>query len=179
MNKILKNSGFTLLELLLVIGIGALLVIGSMALYQVIFINVNTSKTMGLVYDIRQTMHEIYQGQSTYGYAVTPPATINMVGVLQQEGVIAADGNHPFRGNVNVVVLADRSGFYVQLEDIPASACAKIVTSLAVDPDAESVRRISLEPADTDVTLDGTNQVANIVEDCFDAVDATITLYFE
>jgi prepilin-type N-terminal cleavage/methylation domain-containing protein len=124
-----KQGGFTLLELLLVVGVGALLLIGGIATYRSVTETNRANDGIRMLLAINSEMQSLYQGQSNYGGAGDDQEAI-----LQGLGVIPNPARHPFNGVMTITTNADPSRYDVTFQDVPSSACVRMLRAVT-DPD--------------------------------------------
>jgi major structural subunit of bundle-forming pilus len=128
------ESGFTLLELLLVIGVAALLLIGGIATYRLVSEGNKTTDATRLLLTIRQQAQVFAQGQGgNYGGIAFPGATpANSPFVAA--GVLRVGQSNPFNGVITVTPVTGTPGaeeeLNVTLDNIPRAACIKLITSI-------------------------------------------------
>ncbi len=123
-NKNNRQAGFTLLELLLVVGVGSLLLIGGIATYRLVTEGNKVSEATRLLLQIKQEAQTLYSNQQDYNGLSNA--------VLQGLGVLPDSGNHPFNGAITVV--PNGTQFDVTFAAIPGSACVKLGRAIT-DPD--------------------------------------------
>lgn len=156
-----KESGFTLLELLLVVGVGALLIIGGIATYRVVVEGTRVNEATRLLSLIKSESIQLYQGQPNY-------ANIT-VDQLEQIGAITSQRN-PFGGALDVVVNpGDPLFFDVTMEDIPSTACMKVARAITNPAEVENIEIDGNDITADDLTgiADGTyNLILNLTNFC-------------
>ena len=129
-----RESGFTLLELLLVIGVGALLLIGGIATYRLVSDGNKTTETTRLLLTIRQEAQTLAQQQGgTYAgitfdsTASTPNAPLVVSGTLRDQQ------RNPFNGMIKIDPAdntATADNLTVELTNVSRSGCSKLVTAI-------------------------------------------------
>ena len=155
------QKGFTLLELLLVVGVGSLLLIGGIATYRLVTEGNRANDTSKMVLTMKQELQTLFQGGSSY------PAG-DLEDSLTASGAWPTGGRSPF----NTAVTATGAGatFEIEIEDLPRGACVKIVRSIY-----GTGQEISLDGGATGVTA--ANAGTSAVAACPDDVN-TITWTF-
>lgn len=127
------SKGFSLLELLLVVAVGAILILAGLAIYRNITNTAQNNEAVRLLTVIKQEVIRAYQGQQSYGNA-------SLEALLLNSDAIPADsrrGNDiltPFaQGAAAVTVVGADDFFDVTFTAIPRSACIRLFTSFTQD----------------------------------------------
>jgi prepilin-type N-terminal cleavage/methylation domain-containing protein len=159
--KKLNRSGFSLLELLLVVAVGAILLLAGLAVYRNVTNNTNVNEAARLLNIIKQETQRLYQGEGEYG-------TTGLNAILRNAEVIPASAlngtqiRHPF--NATVVVTGTDDTFTVLFNNIPQSACLTLGQAYSInDPDFEGV---TIQEQDPDSNGDGEISVAELNSSC-------------
>ena len=118
MNHRSREAGFTLLELLLVVGVGALLLIGGIATYRLVSEGNKAAETMRQVMMIRNEAQNVAQGQ---GYTGIDTALTNA-------NVLTATPRNAFGGALTVT--GDADTLTIGIEEIPPGACNKLAMGI-------------------------------------------------
>jgi prepilin-type N-terminal cleavage/methylation domain-containing protein len=115
-----RESGFTLLELLLVIGVAALLLIGGIATYRLVSEGNKATEATRLLLTIRQEANVMAQSQggvySGLSFMSTDTPAVGATRPLVLTGVLRAQQRNPFGGVLVVQPIA--------------AACIKMVQSI-------------------------------------------------
>ena len=114
-----NEAGFTLLELLLVVGVGALLLIGGISTYRLVSESNKVADTTRLVMTIRNEAQNLAQGQ---GYAGVE-AALKAGKVIPDTGTL----RNPFGG---ALTLNAGDTLSVAVDKIPTNACKKLAMSI-------------------------------------------------
>lgn len=156
-----KKDGFSLLELLLVVAVGAILLLAGLAVYRNVINNTNTNEAARLLNIIKQETQRLYQGEGEYGSG-------NLNTILRNAEVIPASAlngteiRHPF--NATVTVTGTDDTFTVLFRDIPQSACLSLGTAYSInDPDFEG---LTLQGSDADSNGDGEISISELNSNC-------------
>lgn len=134
-----RESGFTLLELLLVIGVAALLLIGGIATYRMVSDGNKTTDATRLLLTIRQQTQSLAQQQGgaytslDYNGAATVPATNPLV----VAGILNASQRNPFGGTI--VVTGAATTLTVALSAVPKAACVRLMQAITNPAEITSV----------------------------------------
>jgi prepilin-type N-terminal cleavage/methylation domain-containing protein len=142
-----KKHGFSLLELLLVVAVGAVLLLAGLAVYRNVTQNANVNEAMRLLNVIKQETQRLFQGEGEYG-------TADLNSLLQNANVIPSSAlngteiRHPFNDTVTVTGVDDT--FTILFRNVPRAACISLGQSYnGDDPDF-----VQLEIRTTTITGD-------------------------
>ena len=112
------EAGFTLLELLLVVGVGALLLIGGIATYRLVSEGNKVTDTTRLIMTVRNEAQTLSQGQ---GYAGVQTA-------LEDAKIITTAQKNAFGGDFKVT--GDAAALTITVDKLPVNACRKLAMSV-------------------------------------------------
>lgn len=112
-----SQAGFTLLELLLVVGVGALLLIGGIATYRLVSEGNKVTDTTRMVMTVRNEAQNLSQGQ---GYTGVQSA-------LEAAKILIPNQKNPF-GGAFTITEGDTLG--ISVDQIPTNACRKLAMSI-------------------------------------------------
>jgi len=152
--NIKTQKGFSLLELLLVVAVGAILILAGLAIYRNITNNTQINEASRVLNVIKQETQRIYQGEATYGAGTDiEPILVNAEAVpakyVQGAAIIS-----PFNQPVNVLGAGD--DFTVEFENVTQAACIKLGLEYTDnDPDFEQLSIGGAATATTVVAVDG------------------------
>lgn len=126
-------KGFSLLELLLVVAVGAILILSGLAIYRNITNSTQTNDAVRLLNVIKQEVIRVYQGQPTYGTDDFEAMLINMDAIpassLEGSNIVT-----PFvSGSDSVSVTGQGETFRVSFNNVPQDACIRLFTSFTPD----------------------------------------------
>lgn len=127
------TKGFSLLELLLVVAVGAILILAGLAIYRNITNSTQTNDAVRLLNVIKQEVIRAYQGQSGYGTGSLELMLANMdaipAGSLEGNEIVT-----PYLSGANsTAVVANGATFRVTFNDMPQDACIRLFTSFTPD----------------------------------------------
>ncbi len=169
----LNNKGFSLLELLLVVAVGAVLLLSGLAVYQNVTNNSKINDSTRLLNVLKQETQRLFQGEGTYpsGTDLTP-ILIN-ADVVPSSNVRGTDITHPFNGNVT---LEGAGGtFTMTYAGMPKAACVKLGQLYGMsDPDFEN---LAVGTTDADTDDDGIIEVTELDTACDDENDMVWTFF--
>ena len=128
------SKGFSLLELLLVVAVGAILILAGLAIYRNITNSTETNEAVRLLTVIKQEIIRAYQGQTDYGNGVNlEPILINM-DAIPASNLEGAQVVTPFVSGIqSVVVTGLNETFRVTFSDVPQDACIRLFTAFTAD----------------------------------------------
>lgn len=121
------QKGFSLLELLLVVAVGAILILAGLAIYRNITSNTDVNEASRLLNVLKQETQRLYQGQATY--AGLDNTVLTNAGVVPARYTTAAGViDSPFATNDVTAVIngADPAQFDIDIANVPADACTKL-----------------------------------------------------
>jgi prepilin-type N-terminal cleavage/methylation domain-containing protein len=149
-----RQSGFTLLELLLVIGVAALLLIGGIATYRLVSDGNKTTEATRLLLTLRQETQTMaqQQGGNYTGIAYVSSST-DTTTPLVVSGTLRAGQRNPFNGNIKIdpaTGTVAEDNVTVEFDGISQAGCTKLVTAINSPNDVVSVK---VEGADVGPTV--------------------------
>lgn len=120
-----NQRGFSLLELLLVVGVGALLLLAGIATYRLVTQENAANEALEVIYTVTAGMHKLFAGQQGgYGNASLLPTLINANAFPASVHVTAGGVYHPMGQAMDVVGFD--SYFEIQLYAISPGDCIKL-----------------------------------------------------
>jgi prepilin-type N-terminal cleavage/methylation domain-containing protein len=153
MNIKKTEKGFSLLELLLVVAVGAILILAGLAIYRNITNNTQINEGTRLLNVLKQETQRLYQGESSYGTVDINDILINADAVPARYVTGADEINSPF--DTDVTVTGADNDFTITFAAVPQAACIKLgVEYTNDDPDFESltINGAATEPTVTAVS---------------------------
>lgn len=168
MKKMYNRSGFSLLELLLVVAVGAILLLAGLAIYRNVTNNTNLNESARLLNVIKQETQRLFQGEGEYGDAELNDILINAE-VIPSSALNGDEIRHPYNSTVTVTGTDDT--FTVLFTDVPQSACLSLGQAYSInDPDF-----VQLEMGED--VLDGEVTVIDLDNSCSDDIEMTWTFF--
>lgn len=150
-------KGFSLLELLLVVAVGAILLLAGLAVYRNVTDNANVNESLRLLNVTKQETQKLFQGEGQY-----PAQDLNAVLVdanaFPTSALFGTQPRHPYNGDITVT--GTGRTFTILFEDVPEASCIKIGQAFAVE-DADFV----------DLTIGGTTNVDSDGNGIFGAIE--------
>lgn len=138
-----NESGFTLLELLLVIGVAALLLIGGIATYRLVSDGNKATEASRLLLTLRQEAQTMAQQQGG-NYAgitfastdtTTPSTSPFVIG-----GILRSQQRNPFNGNITIAPVAPANQqVTIVFENVSQASCVKLMQAINAPNDLISV----------------------------------------
>jgi prepilin-type N-terminal cleavage/methylation domain-containing protein len=124
--KTKTQKGFSLLELLLVVAVGAILILAGLAIYRNITQNTDVNEASRLINVLKQESQRIFQGEPTYaGLTNTVLTNANVVPAKYTTG--AGVITTPFNTTIDVTInSANADEFDIDVVDVPQEACLKL-----------------------------------------------------
>ncbi len=123
-----NERGFSLLELLLVVGVGALLLLAGIATYRLVTQGNNVNDAVRILATLKQQVQRAFQGQSTYGTGDITPTLVNLNGF--PSGVYdpgTGNATHPW--NDTILITGATTTFTIQFTQVPSDACIQLGTT--------------------------------------------------
>jgi prepilin-type N-terminal cleavage/methylation domain-containing protein len=129
-----RESGFTLLELLLVIGVAALLLIGGIVTYRLVTDGNKATETTRLLLTIRQEAQTLAQQQgSNYAGITFATGSASTTQPLVASGVLRVGQSNSFSGTITigpVTTTNANDSLSVAFTNISQSACTKLAIAI-------------------------------------------------
>lgn len=159
----LHQSGYTLIEIILAIGVMTLLGVGIFANYDKKRASVLADNQSKYLKIINRT---IINGYGTVGnYAALTPANLINEGIAPIEMTNGAALNNVWGGDftTGAVTFGGVPGFFITLTQVPASGCAKVASTVANDFLEMDINGVAVKTtANANITID----VATAVNNC-------------
>jgi len=162
-----SKAGFSLLELLLVVAVGAVLILAGLGAYRLVSENNNTNQATRLLTTLKQQVQQSFQGQATYG-------TTNLIDDLVALRAMPSDIATTGAGNAmtakgpfgNILIVGATNAFVLTLNDVPKGACVRLAQQFTPQNSNDFVQ---LAIATTTFTQASTNMTqAQFVTTCSD-----------
>ncbi|WP_413499873.1 type 4 pilus major pilin [Buttiauxella gaviniae] len=124
-----KNKGFSLLEMILVLAVGASLVIAAFMLYPKIQASQRIDKETKNISTIQASIKSLYAGKSRMSglssdvLIASNSAPDNMI----QSGKLVSE----WKGSVNVEYSGNHGKYNIIYDNVPADACSRLITAVA------------------------------------------------
>ena len=126
LGKLKDKKGFSLLELLLVVAVGAILLLAGLAVYRNVTENSRVNETIRLLNVTKQETQRLLQGEGSY--PTGSPGNLNTLlidaNAIPADRLIGTTIRTPY--NTDVQVTGQTRTFTITLEDMPSAACIKI-----------------------------------------------------
>lgn len=141
-----KIRGFSLLELLLVVGVGAVLILAGLGAYRLVVEGNAATQGIRQLQTLKQQVQQAYQNDTGYGTS----ATANLLPTLQSMRMLppdmtpnAATGavslRNGFNSTTTVAAGATVATFRITFNGVGASACNKMGTAFSTTTSADFV----------------------------------------
>lgn len=168
-----NESGFSLLELLLVVGVGALLLLGGLGVYRLVTQGNTINDATRFLTTLKNETQITFQNQALYegGTGGDMTAILIAAGAVPSANVAGTVINDPW-GNA-VTVTANGNQFDVGLTGVSEDACLSLGALFNGNSDADFAG--VLIGTSTTPLLDTT--IANLVDECDANVDMTFSFF--
>lgn len=132
-----NESGFSLLELLLVVAVGAILLLAGLSAYRLVTQNNNVNEALRLLNVLKQQTQKAYQGDGTYGTVDLVPTLISLrafpAGTLS-----GTTPRHPFGGTIAITGAGDT--FTIAFASMERAACLAVGQAFNSNSDPDFVQ---------------------------------------
>jgi prepilin-type N-terminal cleavage/methylation domain-containing protein len=126
-----RQSGFTLLELLLVIGVAALLLIGGIATYRLVSDGNKATETSRLLLTIRQETQTMAQQQGGIYSGITYDSTSNVTTQpLVVGGTLRLNQRNPYNGAIVITPVTSDTQLSISFAGISQAGCVKLIQAI-------------------------------------------------
>ncbi len=122
-------KGFSLLELLLVVAVGAVLILAGLGAYRLVSENNNANQAIRQLTTLKQQVQQTFQGQASYGTTATLLTTMDSLRAVPPDMAITGLATGSLRGSlgpVTVTVPSNVNTFQITYTQIPRSSCVKL-----------------------------------------------------
>lgn len=155
-HKKISERGFSLLELLLVVGVGALLLLGGLGVYRLVTQGNKTNEAIRLLTTIKNQTQLVFQNQAVYEAS---GAGTDMVPILISAGAIptayvssATAAVDPWGRAMAIDVAGGGSEFQISFNDVSPEACIAIAGVFNTNTDSDFVGLDVNSNTDVDTT---------------------------
>ncbi len=140
-----NQEGFSLLELFLVVGIGAIFLLAGLATYRLVYTDATVNDTLEVVYGVQSQVKKIYANVNGYPDASMIPTLVSTT-VFPDSVHIDPGGPtvfHPFGGEMDIV--GHENFFTIELYDMRPGECLKVTQSFDVKVVGDDYRYVEVE----------------------------------
>lgn len=172
------QKGFSLLELLLVVAVGAILILAGLAIYRNITNNTQVNEASRLLNVLKQETQRLFQGENSYGAAGSDLTNILVNAEAAPQRSINSAGDDivsPFDEDVSVIAQDD--DFQIIFANVTEAACLSLGVAYTNDDNDFSqvtIGSTSLGPDSGNVV-----SVVSVDDACIDGDVTTMTWTFE
>lgn len=173
--KLHNEGGFSLLELLLVVGVGALLLLAGIATYRLVTQGTSSNEAVRVMTTIKEKTQRAFQGQRGYGAngANLVPTLVTMNAF--PAGVLGTDNlpRHPWGGLIQITGRVQN--FRIVFVGVPSDACISLGTIF----DSDDTDFVSLSVGGTNFVPGGREiNATNLNAPCSTAANVDMTWTF-
>lgn len=123
------TAGFSLLELLLVVAVGAVLILAGLGAYRLVTENNNTNQAARILTTLKQQVQQSYQGQASYGSGNLIDDLASLRALPSDLGTSGSGDSMVARGMfgpVRVNAVNSGTNFTIELANVPKGACVRL-----------------------------------------------------
>jgi len=120
------TKGFSLLELLLVVAVGAVLILAGLGAYRLVTENNNTNQATRLITTLKQQIQQAYQGQASYGNGNILQDLVSLRALPSDLGVAGSSATVARGIFGDITLTADGNTFSIEMADVPKGACVRL-----------------------------------------------------
>lgn len=175
LGKLKNKKGFSLLELLLVVAVGAILLLAGLAVYRNVTENSRVNETIRLLNVTKQETQRLLQGEGSYptGSQGNLDSLLIDANAIPADRLVGTTIRTPYNGDVHVT--GNVRTFTISLLDVPGAACIKIGQVFSKN-DSDFVRMTvaGTEPA---TGSGGTYTALGLQNNCRDGVEMVWEFY--
>lgn len=119
--------GFSLLELLLVVAVGAVLILAGLGAYRLVSENNNTNQANRLLATLKQQIQQTYQGQASYGTNGIVDDLVALRALPTDLGTTGAGDAMQARGPFGLITITGlTNNFSIAFLNVPLGACIRL-----------------------------------------------------
>lgn len=175
----IKTAGFSLLELLLVVAVGAVLILAGLGAYRLVNENNNANQSSRSLMTLKQQIQQSFTGQANYGTANTNLIDdLNNLRAIPPEIIVTGTGNGAAAkgtfGAVTMAVGSTNTTFTIGFAGVPRNACVRLAQQFTPTNSSDFV---SLTIGTTAITNFNQTGTGALVTTCA-ASDNTMTWTF-
>lgn len=124
--KLRSNKGFSLLELLLVVAVGAILLLAGLAVYRNVTENSRVNESVRLLNVTKQETQRLLQGEGSYpaGSSGNLNSLLIDANAIPSDRLVGGTIRTPYNGDVNIT--GNSRTFTISFAEVPEAACIKI-----------------------------------------------------
>ncbi|NBX66757.1 MAG: prepilin-type N-terminal cleavage/methylation domain-containing protein [Proteobacteria bacterium] len=119
--------GFSLLELLLVVAVGAVLILAGLGAYRLVTENNNTNQATRLLTTLKQQVQQAYQGQASYGTGNIIDDLASLRALPTDLGTSGTGDSMIAKGMFGTIAITGiTNNFSIALSTVPKGACVRL-----------------------------------------------------
>ena len=173
-----RARGFSLLELLLVVAVGAVLILAGLGAYRLVTENNNTNQATRLLTTLKQQVQQAYQGQASYGATNLLDDLTALRALPTDLGTSGTGDSMTAKGMFGTIaVTGATSNFRIAFNNVPKGACVRLGQQFTSQNANDFV---SLQVGSTTYTQSSTITQASLTTACSDqSASNTMTWTFQ
>lgn len=123
-----RRSGFSLLELLLVVAVGAVLILAGLGAYRLVSENNNTNQATRLITTLKQQVQQAYQGQASYGSGAGIVDDLVALRALPSDLATVGTGDTMTAKSMfgPITIIGNATNFSIAFANVPKGACIRL-----------------------------------------------------
>ncbi|MBU6235122.1 MAG: prepilin-type N-terminal cleavage/methylation domain-containing protein [Alphaproteobacteria bacterium] len=124
-----KQSGFSLLELLLVVAVGAVLILAGLGAYKLVSEGNAATQSIRQLQTLKQQVQQAYQGEASYGTTANADLTATLQAMRMLPPDMPLNGTtlrNGFSSTTTVTAGAATSQFVITYNGVSRNACVKM-----------------------------------------------------
>lgn len=137
--------GFSLLELLLVVAVGAVLILSGLGAYKLVSDGNNATQSIRQLQTLKQQVQQAYQGSAGYGTVANADLTASLQAMRLLPPDMPLTGTtlrNAFGGTTTIVAGTSVANFVVTFNNVSRGACVKLGGVYSVSNDSSFVQLV-------------------------------------
>lgn len=171
-----RQAGFSLLELLLVVAVGAVLILAGLGAYRLVSENNNTNQATRLLATLKQQVQQAYQGQASYGSGNIVGDLAALRALPSDLGTSGSGSSMTIKGGFgNILITGATVNFSITMQSVSKGACIRLGQQFTPQNANDFV---SLDVGSTTFSQSSTNlSQATLTTACSDTASANTMIW--